>query len=818
MNKDYQPQIIEQQLQQQWHLQQTFKVCEDGEKEKFFCLAMMPYPSGQLHMGHIRNYTLPDVISHYQRMQGKNVLQPISWDAFGLPAENAAIKHETQPAKWTQDNIANMKQQLQCMGYSYDWSREFATCDKNYYHWEQWLFLQLYKQGLAYRKHAIVNWDPVDQTVLANEQVIDGRGWRSGALVEQREIPQWFFKITDYAEELLKEIEQLEAWPEQVKTMQRNWIGRSEGVNIVFDVPKQEALHIYTTRPDTLMGCTYIAIAATHPLVNQIAQDNAEIQTFIDECQHHDTSEATLAKLDKRGIDTGLYAIHPITQEVLPIWIANFVLMDYGTGAIMCVPAHDQRDFEFAQLYRLPIKPVLQAENWDYEQAAFMSKAPLINSGKFDGLTFETAFNAIVDTLTKQGKGQRQINYRLRDWGISRQRYWGAPIPIIYCETCGTVPVLEADLPVVLPQDFTPTAEYSSLSALPEFYTTNCPNCDKPARRETDTFDTFVESSWYYARFACVDSDTSMLDQRADYWTPVDQYVGGIEHAVLHLLYARFFHKVLRDNKLIHSDEPFIRLLTQGMVLKDGSKMSKSKGNTVDPNYLVERYGADTVRLFTIFAAPPEQSLEWSDSGVEGAHRFLKRLWNFAYTHLFNREIPPIIDWSTVNDRALLKNRHDIHSYLQQANQDMQRQQFNTVVSAAMKLLNRLYDLLRVDTRNPVALKSLIRESMSILLRLLAPIVPHISSYLWSTLHYGDNVLFAPWPQTDKQALKTNELVFAVQVNGKLRGQITVTANASNDEIKTLALHDTKIKSYTEDKAIRKVIVVPKRLVNIVVS
>ena len=633
MDAQYQPKKVEDEARKHWEESGSFKATEQPGKEKFYCLSMFPYPSGRLHMGHVRNYTIGDVISRYQRMLGKNVLQPMGWDAFGLPAENAAVKNKSAPAYWTYENIEYMKGQLKQLGFGYDWSRELATCTPEYYRWEQWFFTKLYEKGLVYKKMSTVNWDPVDQTVLANEQVIDGRGWRSGALVERKDIPQWFVKITDYADELLEDLDQLDGWPEQVKTMQRNWIGRSEGVQLDFALQDQDqALSVYTTRPDTLMGVSYVAVAAQHPLAQQAAEGNAEIAAFIEECTHTKVAEADLATMEKKGVFTGHHAIHPISGEEVPVWIANFVLMDYGSGAVMAVPAHDQRDFEFAQKYGLPIKQVIEPagdETIDLANEAFTAKGKLVNSGEFDGLSSAEAFDAIAAWLKERGLGETKVNYRLRDWGVSRQRYWGAPIPMLTLEDGTQVPVPEDQLPVVLPEDVEMDGVSSPIKADPEWAKTEYNG--QPALRETDTFDTFMESSWYAARFTCPDDDTAMLDpERANYWLPVDQYVGGIEHAILHLLYSRFFHKLLRDTGLVNSDEPFKRLLCQGMVLKDGAKMSKSKGNTVDPQAMIEEFGADTVRLFMMFAAPPEQSLEWNDAGVEGAHRFLKRLWRLV--------------------------------------------------------------------------------------------------------------------------------------------------------------------------------------------
>ncbi|RKZ83513.1 MAG: leucine--tRNA ligase, partial [Gammaproteobacteria bacterium] len=638
MQQEYRPSEIEQSVQQLWRDQNTFRASEDLTKEKYYCLAMFPYPSGQLHMGHVRNYTIGDVISRYQRMQGKNVLQPMGWDAFGLPAENAAIKNKVPPASWTYDNIDYMRTQLQRLGLGYDWERELATCTPEYYRWEQWLFTRLFKKGLVYKKTAAVNWCPVDNTVLANEQVIDGCCWRCDTPVEKREIPQWFMKITNYAEELLDDLDQLTGWPEQVRTMQANWIGRSEGLQIQFGIAdSDDTLAVYTTRPDTLMGVSYVAVAAEHPLALKAAESNADLQAFITECRKMETSEEAVETADKKGVATGLMAIHPVTGEQVPVWAANFVLMGYGTGAVMSVPAHDQRDYEFAQKYGLAINQVIEPindVNCDLTQAAFTDKGRLINSEQFSDLSSGESFDAIADFLEKQDKGERQVNYRLRDWGVSRQRYWGTPIPIINCPDCGAVPVPEQDLPVRLPEDVIVDGSGSPIKSMPEFYQCACPQCGSDAERETDTFDTFFESSWYYARFTCPDNDKAMLDERADYWLPVDQYIGGIEHAVLHLLYARFFHKLMRDEGLVSGDEPFKNLLTQGMVLKDGTKMSKSKGNTVDPQALIDQYGADTARLFTMFAAPPEQSLEWSDKAVEGSYRFLNRLWRSVQEHL----------------------------------------------------------------------------------------------------------------------------------------------------------------------------------------
>ncbi|HIB31426.1 MAG TPA: leucine--tRNA ligase, partial [Candidatus Thioglobus sp.] len=625
MNSEYNALEIESQAQQYWKENKSFEVVEDSSKEKFYCLSMFPYPSGRLHMGHVRNYSIGDVISRFQKMQGKNVMQPIGWDAFGLPAENAALKNKVAPAKWTYENIDYMRDQLSQLGFGYDWSREIATCNPKYYKWEQWLFVKLFKKGLVYKKNAVVNWDPVDQTVLANEQVIDGRGWRSDALIEKKEISQWFMRITDYADELLESLDSLDGWPDAVKTMQKNWIGKSVGLEISFNRINNEPLKVYTTRPDTLMGVTYLAVASEHPLAIEAGSNNTEVQAFIDDCKTMETSEAAMETMEKKGVNSGLTCVHPITGQEVQIWIANFVLMGYGTGAVMSVPAHDQRDYEFAQKYTIPMLEVIRPINTEHDitQNAFTNKGILCNSGEFDGLNFDEAFEAIAQKLNTSNLGEKQTNYRLRDWGISRQRYWGCPIPIINCESCGSVGVPETDLPVTLPEDVSFDGIGSPIKKMPEFYQTTCPTCGGEAQRETDTFDTFFESSWYFARYACADNTEAMLDERADYWLEVDQYIGGIEHAILHLLYARFFSKLLRDEGLINHDEPFKNLLTQGMVLKDGAKMSKSKGNTVDPADMIQKYGADTVRLFILFAAPPTQDLEWSDSGLEGSYRFV---------------------------------------------------------------------------------------------------------------------------------------------------------------------------------------------------
>ena len=817
MQADYRPDVIETAAQTWWQQHQTFRATEDTSKEKFYCLSMFPYPSGQLHMGHVRNYTIGDVISRYQRMLGKNVLQPMGWDAFGLPAENAALKHQVPPAEWTYKNIDYMRAQLQRLGLAYDWDREIATCKPDYYRWEQWLFVRLFKKGLVYNKTAAVNWDPVDQTVLANEQVIDGRGWRSGALVERREIPQWFMKITDYAEDLRNDLQQLSGWPDQVKTMQANWIGRSEGVQITFAVAdSDEDLAVYTTRPDTLMGVSYLAIAAEHPLALRMAETNVQLQQFIEECKKTDTTEAAMETAEKKGMATGISVIHPVSGERIPVWVANFVLMGYGTGAVMSVPAHDQRDFEFAQKYDLPIRQVIAPTDdseIDLQQNAFTEKGCLVNSSQFTGLTSAEAFDAIADELTKQNKGERQVNYRLRDWGVSRQRYWGTPIPIIYCDHCGAVPVPETDLPVLLPEDVVVDGSGSPIKSMPEFYQCDCPECGKPARRETDTFDTFFESSWYYARFTSADNHEAMLDQRADYWLPVDQYIGGIEHAVLHLLYARFFHKLLRDEGLVSGDEPFKNLLTQGMVLKDGAKMSKSKGNTVDPQALIDEYGADTARLFMMFAAPPEMSLEWSDNAVEGANRFLKRLWRSVHEHT---EKGVVKDKNLTDlSEAATDLRRLAHQTLTKVGDDLgRRHTFNTAIAAVMELMNGLSKFTEQDTQA----RAVRQEVLELVVLMLAPITPHICHALWSQLGYDKAVIDAQWPEVDAEALKQDKTELMIQVNGKLRSKLMVDVNAQQADIEPLAIADENVQRYIDGKTIRKIILVPGRLINIVVG
>jgi leucyl-tRNA synthetase len=815
----YHPQRLEPQIQQQWEEARTFVVDERGDAPKFYCLSMFPYPSGRLHMGHVRNYTIGDVISRYQRMRGHTVLQPMGWDAFGLPAENAALKNGVPPAKWTLENIDYMRGQLKRLGFGYDWQREIATCHPDYYRWEQWFFIELFNKGLVYKRESLVNWDPVDQTVLANEQVIDGRGWRSGALVEQRSIPQWFLKITAYAQELLDALDSLDGWPEQVKTMQRNWIGRSEGVEVDFALSDDAAapLRVYTTRPDTLFGVTCLAVAPQHPLASAAAADNPALAAFIERCQNVKVAEAELATLEKEGMPLGITARHPLTGAEVPVWVANFVLMEYGSGAVMAVPAHDQRDHEFASKYGLPIKqvisPVEAGTAIDLTQGAFTDKGILIDSAQFSGLGSAAAFDEIAKTLQDQGRGHRRVNFRLRDWGVSRQRYWGCPIPIINCPQCGAVPVPAEQLPVRLPTEVVIDGVGSPLKRMPEFLHTTCPQCGGAAERESDTFDTFMESSWYYARFACRDGDSAMLDGRADHWTPVDQYIGGIEHAILHLLYARFFHKLMRDAGLLHSDEPFTRLLTQGMVLKDGAKMSKSKGNTVDPQELIDHYGADTVRLFMMFAAPPEQSLEWSDSGVEGANRFLKRLWRLC--HELPLDAAPVeLATASLSESARAVRRKS-HETIQRVSDDYgRRQQFNTAIAAVMELINLLG---KFDESSAAAI-AVRREALDSALLLLSPIVPHITQALWQRLGHTGLIVDAGWPGVDERALQRDTVELVVQVNGKMRGKIEVARDADEATVKRLARDNDNVARFIAGQTELKTVVVPGRLVNIVVK
>ncbi len=883
LEEQYVPQEIEQEAQAYWFENQSFKALDDDAREKFYCLSMFPYPSGKLHMGHVRNYTIGDVISRYQQMLGKNVLQPMGWDAFGMPAENAAIKHGVPPAKWTYENIDYMRGQLKRLGFGYDWSRELATCHPEYYRWEQWLFTRLFQKGLVYKKTSSVNWCPHDQTVLANEQVIEGRCWRCDTQVERQEIPQWFMKITAYADELLSDLDKLEGWPEQVRTMQRNWIGKSFGVELEFEV-NGAPLPVYTTRPDTLMGVTYVAVAPEHPLARKAAENRPELAAFIEECVSAGTSEAVIEAQEKRGMDTGLTAIHPLTGGEVPVYAANFVLMSYGHGAVMAVPAHDQRDYEFAHKYGIPLKQVIapldaHATPIDLGKEAFTAKGVLVNSGEFDGLEFDAALEAIAAKLEGMGKGRKTTNFRLRDWGISRQRYWGAPIPIINCPSCGSLPVPDDQLPVRLPEEVViPPEGGSPLKQMPEFYECSCPQCGGAAQRETDTFDTFMESSWYFARYASRFADGAMTDANAHSWVPVNQYIGGIEHAILHLLYARFFHKLMRDEGLVSGDEPFTNLLTQGMVVAetfyrldeqgkkayfgpadvtverddkskvigatlkaDGQpvqvgnieKMSKSKGNGVDPQEMIDRYGADTVRTFTMFAAPPTQNLEWSDSGLEGAHRFLKRVWNFAQTNAeairqVNMEITEgderPFDWSEVHADQLAV-RGQIHEVLAQALHDFDKYQFNTVVAACMKIMNLLPTIPGHEqiTEGNHAEANWVRdglqtEGMGILLRLLGPIAPHISHHLWGELGYGLDILTAPWPVVDESALVKSEIELVVQVNGKVRGKVKVAADASKEACEAAALADENVQRFIEGVTVRKVIVVPGRLVNVVAN
>ncbi len=864
MNEQYQPREIETKAQQYWETHDSFRAVEDSSREKFYCLSMFPYPSGRLHMGHVRNYTIGDVISRYQRMQGKNVLQPMGWDAFGLPAENAAIKNKVAPAKWTYENIDYMRNQLRQMGFGYDWSRELATCHPEYYRWEQWFFTRLLEKGLVYKKEAEVNWDPVDQTVLANEQVIDGRGWRSGAVVERKKIPQWFLKITDYADQLLDDIEKLEHWPEQVRTMQRNWIGRSEGVELSFHVDGWGDLEVFTTRPDTLMGVTYVAVAAQHPLALKACAGNPELAAFIEECRHTKVAEADMATMEKKGMALGIEATHPITGEKVPVWVANFVLMEYGSGAVMSVPAHDQRDWEFAKKYGLPIKqviaPLSPKTEVDLEREAFTEKGVLINSGDFDDLEFEVAFKAIAKELSSKGRGQVTIHFRLRDWGVSRQRYWGAPIPVINCDSCGAVPVPEDQLPVLLPEEVAFDGVGSPIKKMESFIKTECPKCGAAAERETDTFDTFMESSWYFARYASRFSADRMLDPTAaNYWLPVDQYIGGIEHAILHLLYSRFYHKLLRDEGLVDSDEPFTRLLCQGMVLADSyyyedeqggkvwvsptdvevetddkgritaarskvdgrplihdgmSKMSKSKNNGIDPQVMIDRYGADTVRLFMMFAAPPEQSLEWSDSGVEGANRFLRRLWKQVYDHLAEgREVAPLTPADLTDAQRELRLK--VHETIQKVSDDIERRQtFNTAIAAIMELSNSIGRFVDASEQG----RAVMREALETAVLLLSPIVPHFSHELWQQLGHEGAILEADWPKVDPDALVRASIEMVVQVNGKLRAKIKVAADADEDVILHLALAEDNVQKHMDGKTIRKKIVVPGKLVNIVVG
>ena len=814
---EYQPEILETEIQSSWLTEKAFSVDVDTSRDKFYCLAMFPYPSGKLHMGHVRNYTIADVIARYQRMMGKNVLQPMGWDAFGLPAENAAIQKKVAPAAWTKSNIAEMRRQLQRLGFAYDWDRELATCTPEYYRWEQWFFTRLYEKGLVYKKMATVNWDPVDQTVLANEQVIDGRGWRSGAEVERREIPQWFIRITDYAEELLDNLDKLEGWPEPVRLMQRNWIGKSRGVELSFELDTPIAgldkIDVYTTRPDTLFGVSYVSLAAEHPISLALGKDNPALETFIGDCKKASVAAADMARAEKLGMDTGIRARHPLTGEAIPVWIANYVLMDYGSGAVMAVPAHDERDWEFAQQYALPLISVINDESGqpaDVTTAAYTERGTLTNSGTYDGLAFEDAFEKIASALEEKSLGKVTTQYRLRDWGVSRQRYWGTPIPMLNLEGGGEVPIPADRLPSLLPEDVVMDGVASPIKTDPNWHKFEIDGAT--CERETDTFDTFMQSSWYYARFTCPDYDQGMLDSdAANYWLPVDQYVGGIEHAILHLLYARFFHKLMRDEGLLTSDEPFERLLTQGMVLKDGAKMSKSKGNTVDPQELIDRYGADTVRLFSMFAAPPEQSLEWSDAGVDGSHRFLKRLWRLVQEA--DSGLTQSLEVATL-DKAQKALRRKTHETIAKVSDDYgRRQTFNTAVAAVMELCNEVSRHDRQSAEDAMV----IHEALSSAVLLLAPIVPHISQALYQTLT-GEHLLDATWPVVDESALTRDEIDIVVQVNGKVRAKIAVAADADKDAVQEIALAHENVQRFTEGVSIRKIIVVPGKLVNVVAN
>ncbi|HIK77337.1 MAG TPA: leucine--tRNA ligase [Gammaproteobacteria bacterium] len=815
--KKYNPREIEAEAQKFWEEKKVFEVSEDPGKEKFYCLCMFPYPSGRLHMGHVRNYTIGDVISRYQRMQGKNVLQPMGWDAFGLPAEGAAIKNKMAPAQWTRENIQYMKHQLKLLGFGYDWTRELATCDPSYYRWEQWMFTRLYEKGLAYRDKAIVNWDPVENTVLANEQVIDGKGWRSGATIERRELPQWFLRITNYCEELLSGLDDVE-WPEQVKVMQRNWIGRSEGFEIDFRLSEsEEIITAYTTRPDTLFGATYMALAPEHPLVQASAKNNTRVSKFLEETKSQSVSEEALEKMDKIGVPLGVTAINPVSGESIPVWAANFVLMTYGTGSIMSVPAHDQRDFDFAKKYGLNIKPVIVpkkgSSDHDFEVSAFIDQGELINSEEFNDLDSNEAKITIGDRLVSNGLAKKVINYRLRDWLISRQRYWGAPIPVLTNEQEEIYTEKDENLPVVLPEDVQFDGVQSPIKSMKEFFEVTLEN-EETHIRETDTFDTFMESSWYYARFCSADSQEKMLDERAKYWLPVDLYIGGIEHAILHLLYARFYHRLLRDEGLVDGDEPFKRLLTQGMVLNNGAKMSKSLGNTVDPEEMINNYGADTVRLFMMFTAPPEQSLEWSDKAINGSFRFLKRLWTLVQSRrddlLNTEEIHP---QAHLNEKQAILRRKT-HQTIAKVSDDIgRRYTFNTAIAAVMELVNDL-NVFQIEDEMD---QKVAKEAITSVLLLLSPIVPHICNRLWLDLGFDQPIIDEVWPKHNPDLMMTDTLEIIVQVNGKLRSKITVDGSIENTELEQLVLMDEKIKKYTDNQTIKKIIIVPKKLVNIVI-
>ena len=818
MQYEYNAKNIEKEAQDYWAKNNSFVVTEDPNKEKYYCLSMLPYPSGRLHMGHVRNYSIGDVISRYQKMLGKNVMQPIGWDAFGLPAENAAIKNKVPPAGWTYENIGHMKEQLIELGFGYDWSRELATCHPEYYKWEQWFFIKLFEKGLVYKKKAIVNWDPVDQTVLANEQVVEGCGWRSGAPVEKKEISQWYMKITDYADELLADIQNLQGWPDAVRMMQTNWIGKSVGLDINFKIGTASSLTVYTTRPDTLFGVTYLAIAAEHPIAIEAGKNNQEIQTFLDDCKKMETAEAAMETMEKKGIDSKLKCIHPLTGEEVSIWIANFVLMGYGTGAVMSVPAHDQRDYEFAKKYDIPIVNVISDKNGfvDTSNEAYVEKGVLINSGEFTGLGFDEAFKAISKKLSGLSMGEEKTNYRLRDWGVSRQRYWGCPIPIIHCSECGAVPEDLDRLPVRLPENVSIDGAGSPLKQMSSFVKTKCPNCKGEAQRETDTFDTFFESSWYFARYTCVDQKEAILDERANYWLPVDQYIGGIEHAILHLLYSRFFTKLLRDEGIVKTSEPFTNLLTQGMVLKDGAKMSKSKGNTVDPQEMISKYGADTARLFILFAAPPTQDLEWSDSGIEGAHRFINKFFRLVTGFIKLKEE---VEISKIDDLNLNEEQRSIrqktHLALKKVGDDFgRRHSFNTAIATMMELNNLVSRY--VDTsQQGMAVK---QEAIEIMVKCLSPVMPHVCHHLWFLLGGKNAVVDSQWPEVDESALIQERVQIIAQVNGKLRAKIMAPLDSDNQAVQEIALSDEKIVKFTMDKQIIKVIVVPNKLINIVVK
>ena len=816
-DRPYNPKKIESEAQAFWKENRIFEVQEDSSLEKFYCLCMFPYPSGRLHMGHVRNYTIGDVISRYQRMLGKNVLQPMGWDAFGLPAEGAAIKNNMAPAQWTRDNIEYMKHQFNLLGFGYDWNRELTTCDPSYYRWEQWMFSRLYAKGLAYRDKAIVNWDPEENTVLANEQVIDGRGWRSGASIERREMPQWFLRITDYCEELLSDLDDLD-WPEPVKIMQRNWIGRSEGVEIVFEVvDSSQQLTVYTTRPDTLFGATYMALAPEHPLIQPLAEKNKEVQAFLDKIKFQAVSEEALEKMEKIGIPLGLEAINPINGNKIPIWAANFILMSYGTGATMSVPAHDQRDYDFAKKYKLPIQPVIVPNKpgleHDFNASAFTQPGTLINSNKFNGMDSEEAIEAIGSELEQKEKGKKVINYRMRDWLISRQRYWGAPIPMLTDENGDIFPERDENLPVELPENVSFSGVQSPIKSMKEFIESVDPISNEIYQRETDTFDTFMESSWYYARFCCPDNHEKMLDERANYWLPVDLYIGGIEHAILHLLYARFYHKLLRDEGLVEVGEPFKRLLTQGMVLNGGSKMSKSMGNTVDPEEMINNYGADTVRLFMMFAAPPEQSLEWSDKAVNGAYRFLRKFWTMVLNRIDDISNVDDIDPDDFFNDAQKELRKETHKTIAKVSDDIgRRYTFNTAIAAIMSLSNRV-SRYQIDTDLD---RKVVREALESMVLLLSPIVPHICNHLWTELGHQTPVVNELWPTFNEDLTVDATLEIVIQINGKLRARLHVDANIDEETLKELAFNEPKIAKLIAEQTIKKTIVVPGKLINIV--